>query len=211
MTALITATLITLALAATAHAAKPNLPTQIAKTITATWTCQDTIGQKRTKAGNVWQKHSHGYRKWQLRVWTARLEECTTRKHVIRTLQQGLAGTPMSGTEAALEAAGRQHRISPMFMAAVAGTESSYGAAACRNNRMNVWGLSSCGPGWYVPTWATWAQAFDFYARFLVSRWPGATTPYSFRGYAACDTCWARKVTEHMRSRFGVGPEVRYP
>lgn len=206
---MLTLTVLTiLILTATAHAASPA--EKIARTITATWTCQDAIGQKRTRANNVWQKHSPGYRRYQLRTWQQRLEQCTARKRVIRTLQRGLAGTPMQGTEAALEAAGRRWHISPVFMAAVAGTESSYGAAACSNNRMNVWGLSSCGSGWYVPTWGSWAQAFDFYARFLTTRWPGATSPYSFRGYAACDTCWARKVTEHMRSRFGVGPSVRY-
>lgn len=74
MTLLILVLIITLT--ATAHAATRPLPERIARTITATWGCQDAIGQKRTKARNVWAKHSHGYRKWQLRVWQARLETC---------------------------------------------------------------------------------------------------------------------------------------
>ena len=49
---------------------------RVAVAITATWACQNATGQPRTKAGNVWQKHSLGYRKWQLRVWGARLEAC---------------------------------------------------------------------------------------------------------------------------------------
>jgi hypothetical protein len=55
---------------------KPPVTEQIARTITKTWTCQDAIGQSRTKAGNVWAKHSPGYRRYQLRIWQARLEQC---------------------------------------------------------------------------------------------------------------------------------------
>lgn len=62
--------------AAAAHAATRPLPERIARTITATWACQDQIGQKRARAGNVWAKHSPGYRQWQLRVWQQRREHC---------------------------------------------------------------------------------------------------------------------------------------
>jgi hypothetical protein len=96
-------------------------------------------------------------------------------------------------------------------MAAVAATESSLGRAACANNRYNVWGLASCNQSWYVPSFANWKQAIRFYARFLASRWPGHSTPYSFRGYAACSECWARKVSYWMRELFGVPAETRYP
>jgi flagellum-specific peptidoglycan hydrolase FlgJ len=116
----------------------------------------------------------------------------------------------MAGTETALEAAGRRYGISPYFMAAAAGTESSFGAAACSNNRMNVWGLSSCGSGWYVPQWSSWSEAISFYARFLTSRWPSARTTYDYHGYAACSSCWGARTAEHMRQRFGVGPSVLY-
>jgi hypothetical protein len=67
--------IILLALTATATAGRSPAE-KVARTITATWTCQDTIGAPRTKAPNVWAKHSAGYRKWQLRVWQARLETC---------------------------------------------------------------------------------------------------------------------------------------
>ena len=71
------ATFATVIVATFASAASAdNIPTRIAKTITATWSCQDAIGVPRTKAGNVWAKHSRGYRKHQLRVWQGRLEEC---------------------------------------------------------------------------------------------------------------------------------------
>jgi hypothetical protein len=73
---MLTLTAIALLLTTTAAYAARTPAEKVARTITATWTCQDTIGVPRTKAPNVWQKHSPGYRKWQLRVWRARLEVC---------------------------------------------------------------------------------------------------------------------------------------
>ena len=134
-----------------------------------------------------------------------------TSRHVVNQLERGLRGTPMAGTARLLEAQGRRHRVSPFFMAAVAATESSLGRVPCSNNRKNVWGLASCVNSWPVPYFETWKEAIAFYARFLSSRWPGHSTPYSFRGYAACSDCWARKVSYWMRSLFGVPAETRYP
>ena len=128
---------------------------------------------------------------------------------VVRRLDRGLADTPMAGLGHILEQAGREHGVSPFFMAAVAGTESSFGAAACANNRRNVWGLAACDGRWYVPYFHSWEAAIQFYARFLSSRWPSHSTPYSFTGYAACDHCWGRKTSLHM-GRFGVGNSTRY-
>lgn len=215
---------IVLAIATAAHAARP-LPERIARTITATWTCQEAIGVPRTKSGNVWARHSVGYRRWQLALWTGRLNGCLHYKELYEDVavqvesglstfyrQAGAGNTgPMSGTGKTLERIGRKHRISPFFIAAVAMTESSAGLAACRNNHRNVWGLSSCTSGWYVPTWSSWAQAYDFYARFLTSRWPHARTTFDYHGYAANSYAWGVKTASHMRARFGVGPEVRYP
>jgi hypothetical protein len=128
---------------------------------------------------------------------------------IVRRLDAGLQGTPMSGLGAILEQQGRRYGISPFFMAAAAGTESSFGAAACANNRRNVWGLAACDGRWHVPYFNTWTEAIRFYARFLASRWHGHSTPYSFTGYAACDACWGRKTSAHM-GRFGVGNSTRY-
>ena len=140
------------------------------------------------------------YEKW----WKARGQ-------VISRLNRGLAGTPMSATGIILERWGRRYHVSPYFMAAVAATESSLGRAACSNNRFNVWGLSSCGSGWYVPPFRSWDEAIAFYAHFLSSRWPGHSTPYSFQGYAACSPCWGAKTSYWMRSLFGVPAVTRYP
>lgn len=126
-------------------------------------------------------------------------------------LERGLRGTPMAGTSKTLEKWGRRFGVSPYFMVAVAATESSIGHAACSNNRYNVWGLASCNSSWYVPPFRSWDEAIRFYANFLAKRWPGHSTPYSFAGYAACDACWGRKVSEWMGHLFGVPAVTRYP
>jgi len=130
---------------------------------------------------------------------------------VVARLNRGLAGTPMAGTGAILERWGRRYGISPFFMAATAATESSLGAAACSNNRYNVWGLASCTGSWYVPAFASWDEAIAFYARYLTRTWSSHSTPYSFRGYAECDACWGRSVSELMSSLFGVPAVTTYP
>jgi len=119
--------------------------------------------------------------------------------------------SPMSGTGAVFERIGRRHGVSPFFMLAAAMTESSLGSAACSNNHRNVWGLASCNGSWYVPSFSSWERAVDFYARFLNRQWPRHSTPYSFRGYAACDACWGRKVSEWMVRLFGVPARTAYP
>lgn len=151
---------------------------------------------------------------WVARARSAR--RALTRWHrstgqVVARLERGLAGTPMEGTGVILERHGRAYGVSPFFMVAVAATESSIGHAACSNNRFNVWGLASCSGSWYVPPFRSWDEAIEFYAKFLSSRWPGHSSPYSFRGYAACDECWGRKVSSWMSSLFGVSSRTAYP
>jgi hypothetical protein len=147
-------------------------------------------------------------------LWIKRQRECLTELHrwddVIRQLQRGLSGTEMDGTAGDLLAAALKYRISPFFIAAIAGTESSFGAAACSNNRFNAFGLSSCGSGWHVPNFQSWREAYMFMGQFLTSRWSGASSTFDFHGYAACSSCWGAKTAMHMRQRFGVGSSVRF-
>ena len=117
----------------------------------------------------------------------------------------------MAGTGAILERWGRHYRVSPFFMAATAATESSLGDAACGAGGYNAWGLGNCGSAWTVPSFGSWEEAIAYYARFLAHGWPGHSTPYSFTGYAACDACWGRKVSEWMHTLFGVPAVTRYP
>lgn len=140
----------------------------------------------------------------------ARGTKHSPRYQVAAQLNRGLAHTPMANTGFALEAAGHRHHVSPFFIAAIAGTESSFGAAACTGNPRNAFGLASCGTGWRVPYFPSWAAAYEFMGAFLTSRWPRARTTYDFHGYAACSSCWGAKTAEHMRARFGVGPTVTY-
>jgi hypothetical protein len=208
---LVTATLI---LTAAAYAKAPSIQYRTSQEIVATWTCEDQRQIPRTKAASPWKPHTAAYRRAQLNLWTLKRKTCLQALHahdaILRKLRRGLAGTPMAGTEAALEAAGRRWHIHPAFIAAIAGTESSFGAAACSGNPRNAYGLSSCTTGWAVPYFNSWAASYEFMGRFLTSRWPGATTPYSYRGYAACSDCWGRSVSGHM-ARFGVGNSVVYP
>jgi hypothetical protein len=71
--------------------------------------------------------------------------------------------------------------------------------------------LANCTGIWYVPAFRSWDEAIAFYANFLASRWPGHSSPYSFNGYAACDDCWARKVSEWMARLFGMPARTAYP
>jgi hypothetical protein len=156
-------------------------------------------------AGCAYVRWAHD--RWRDRAWR---EKRLYRQSVVNRLERGLRGTPMAGTGAVLERHGRRWGVSPFFMAAVAATESSLGAAACRNNRKNVWGLASCVNSWPVPYFHTWDDAVGFYARFLRQRWPSATSPFHYYGYAANSQAWGRRTAYWMRLLFGVGPSVRY-
>lgn len=134
----------------------------------------------------------------------------TPRSEVAQTLNRSLAHTPMRHTGYQLERAGWRYHIHPALIAAIAGTESSFGSAACSNNRYNAFGLASCNESWRVPAFHSWEHAYNFMGRFLSQRWPHAQTPYDYSGYAACTSCWGRKVAYYMQ-KLGFRPEVRYP
>lgn len=128
---------------------------------------------------------------------------------MVEILNRGLAGTPMAGTGAELERAGREFGIHPAFIAAIAGTESSFGEAMCGN--YNAYGLANCSGIWSVPAFRSWGDSYRFMGEYLSSRWPSATTTYDYHRYAACSACWGRKNAMFMRTRFGVGHRTRYP
>jgi hypothetical protein len=132
------------------------------------------------------------------------------RSDVAKHLNRALAGTPLAGTGYLLEQAGHKHGVSPYFMVAAAATESSLGRVPCSNNPKNIWGLASCTNSWPVPYFETWREAFHFYARFLAQRWPTASTPHHYYGYAACSSCWGDKTAWWMSRLFGVQATTRY-
>jgi hypothetical protein len=223
LTALITITFVlTIGAVSTGNAApskrsNPRVETaRIARMQVRVWHCEDQRGVTRTAAsvppGSL--PTSNPYRAWVLNLWKQRLGACLKVLHahddVLRRLRRGLSGTPMAGSERALEAAGRRWHVHPAFIAAIAGTESSFGSAACSGAPKNAFGLASCGSGWHVPYFPTWDSAYDFMGRFLSGRWPDARTTYDYRGYAANSQAWGAKCAYWMRERFGYGPEVRY-
>lgn len=124
-------------------------------------------------------------------------------------LNEKLARTPMANSGFALVVESKRWNISPALIAAIAGTESSFGAAGCYGNPKNSFGLSSCTSGWYVPYFPTWRSAYAFMGRFLHTRWSSARTPYDLVGYAACSSCWAGKVSYYMHV-LGWPASVRY-
>lgn len=138
-------------------------------------------------------------------IWRERQAELE-----VERLDRVIAGTPMAGQAEVLIRLGKRYHVNPYFVIAVAATESSIGEAACGPGGYNAWGLGNCGSAWSVPAFSSWADAYDYYMRFLNRQWPGHSTPWSFSGYAACDACWARKVSEWM-GRFGVAAVSRYP
>lgn len=186
---------------------------QVGKLRALTWQCQDTLNIERSRAStSVWAlPQSVAYRVWVAKKWVRLAHGCQQILHshdsMIRSLERGLAGTPMAGTGRELEAAGRHWGINPAVIAAIAGTESSFGAARC--GHYNAYGLANCTGIWNVPYFRSWGDSYEFMGKFLSSRWPHARTPYDYNGYAACDDCWARKTVEHM-GRFGLGTNVRY-
>lgn len=128
-------------------------------------------------------------------------------------LNLGLRDTPMRGTGFALVGEGKRWNVHPAFIAAVAGVESSYGAAYCQ--RYNGWGLGSCPQLWHPPTFRSWRDGISFFARWFRGRWPRSSSPYDVHGYCVdrygndCPT-WPGKVAYNMR-RLGFSAVTRYP
>lgn len=117
----------------------------------------------------------------------------------IKKLDRYLANTPMRGLGRTLDHQGHLHNVSPFFIAAVAGKESSFGSRSCSNNPRNIWGLGACGRAWHPPYFRTWTEAINYFVRFVKTRWPSATTPYHYGGYCSgCEHSWARGVSFYM-------------
>jgi hypothetical protein len=115
----------------------------------------------------------------------------------------------MKGTGKIVVNQSRKYAISPYFVVAVAVKESSLGTEACSNNRKNVWGLGACGRAWNPPYFENWIEAYNYFVRFIDSRWPNAQNPFQFYGYClGCETQWGNSVAEHMRN-MGGGVSVR--
>ncbi len=140
--------------------------------------------------------------------------ERTARDALVSNLDLGLRGTPMAGTAGKLEEAGARYGIHPAFLAGVAAFEGGFdlerhtGKTPCLP--FNPFGVSSCGDAWRAPAFRSWGHAYNYVARFLATRWPSATSVYSYHGFCTCGaTWWGGKVAAKMR-QLGYPPLVRY-
>lgn len=66
-----------LVVATRSRAATPSLKVQTARTIVATWLCEDKIPRPRTYAWSPWKPHSEGFRRAELARWQNRWRACT--------------------------------------------------------------------------------------------------------------------------------------
>ncbi len=77
-----TVALLTICLTPTiAAAGRDQLPAQTARTIVATWACQDRLSIPRTRARSPWKPHSQAFRQAELGRWQNRWRACTWRLH----------------------------------------------------------------------------------------------------------------------------------
>lgn len=132
---------------------------------------------------------------------------------VAQTLNRGLARTPMRGLGFMLEREAHAAGVNPYLIAAIAGKESSFGAAMCRP--FNAWGLGSCDRMWRPPTFRSWRHAIRYMAgRYLRPRYllQGARTVEGMaRSYCPGCGTWARDVRGFL-ARFGAERTgVAYP
>jgi hypothetical protein len=128
------------------------------------------------------------------------------RFHVAKKLQHGLRGTPLAAHAFRLEAEGWRWNINPFLVASIAGTESSFGAAACGGN---AWGIASCGV-----RFASFGEGISYATRLLRTDYlnVGFRTLDRVGGrYAACGSCWAERTGWFMRARFGSPLTLTYP
>lgn len=133
-------------------------------------------------------------------------------------LNRALASSPLRGTGFALEDEAHRGNLNPYFIVGAGVTESGDGGLPgvhpCRQNRMNIWGLASCGYSPEVPVFKTWRDAYRSYIAFIHRHWPHARTLYELYGY--CPPCgtqgWGDKTYGAMRHLFGnVSTSLEYP
>jgi hypothetical protein len=128
------------------------------------------------------------------------------RYRVVQRLQKGLRGTPLAPQAFRLESEGWRWNINPFLVAAIAGTESSFGAAACGGN---AWGIGNCGF-----SFASFGDGVTYATRLLRTGYLNlgyVTLDRVGARYAACGSCWAEKTGWFMRARFDSPLTLTYP
>lgn len=179
----------------------------------AVWACQRGLKDVplRRAALNRTGLEAAGWRYllWIKAQWNGELAGCQqtagSRAAVVSRLRAGLAGYPLEQWAGRFEQAGRRWNVSPYLMAAISGTESTYGLAVTPGN---AWGI---GPGM---SFADFGAGIDYLARLLATRYPIDSGDLARVGsiYAACGVCWGSTTGSIMQARFGASPyALRYP
>lgn len=142
---------------------------------------------------------------------TAHALTVRTRAGVLRTLREGLAGTAIGPWATSIEQEGWRWNVSPFLIAAISGTESTFGAARCG---FNAWGINACRGG---PYFSSWEEGIAAEAKLLATGYlgQGLTSVYSiggvYCGHGGGCSSWPY-TTASFLTRFGAGPyDVRYP
>lgn len=127
---------------------------------------------------------------------------------VASTLQRALAGTALRGHGFVFEAEGHRWNVNPFFVAAITGTESSFGAARCG---WNVFGWNSC----RGDSFTSFTDAISVVTRSLrvdyINRWNLGTVEMIGATYCACGSRWATNTRIFMRQLGDTSGGVVYP
>ena len=125
---------------------------------------------------------------------------------VVQKLKRGLRGTPLARHAFLLESEGWRWNVNPFLVASIAGTESSFGAAACGGN---AWGIGNCGF-----SFSSFGDGIHYATRLLRTNYLNlgyGTLDRMGARYAACGSCWAARTGWFMRDRFGSPLTLTYP
>ena len=172
------------------------------------WACQRAIEAPARRAVLDHQElRQAGWRFliWVKQQWRTTLTECRAtqakRDGIIRRVAAGLHGYPLEPWAKEFERAGRHWNISPYFMAAISGLESTYGLYVTPGN---AWGI---GPG---ISYANFGEGVWALAKLLATSYD-LTSTYTV-GPRYCCPYWGGTVGSIMQSRFGASPyALRYP
>ena len=192
---------------------------QIALHRQQTWRWQDKSGVARTPT--IYRERrvrGIAYLKWLSALWSDRtvaakrysVSLMAVVRHADRSLvQAGHARSPLRKELIGIVKASKAEGISPYFILAIAGKESTFGLATCGKN---AWGWNRCSTN----GWRTFAEGARTVARGLrvnyLGKWGSRTVPevgYDYCG-RSCGSSWSSGVGYFMSHIFKAGSGMRW-
>lgn len=183
----------------------------IAKQQQGTWSCQKWMEAPHTVgAGDDYKTSTDvNYLKWQWKVWHKRWHDCSVvqslRIVVVRQLDHGLKGFPLSGFGKSFEKWGYRYNVNPYMVASIAGKESTFGRNLCGHNPFG---------------WKPFCQ-FSSFDEAIQTVTKGLRTNYINKGRTSLSSIgsiycvpphpWTEDVQAFMYSFFNSLPYVTYP